>query len=138
VIFDEWKAYAMHRGVDGSVLLRSIVHLYLMGTWEPRHMTEGWVYRGREYSAIDPGVHRVDGTTKYPYVERALVTAGAYRALRRRAQALNIAVTGILRGLVVETMEQKFAKSGSMKLIAAREMWDDETRYYLGRMAPKS
>jgi hypothetical protein len=78
------------------------------------------VYRGREYRC---------SAKVNEFQEKTLITHGAWRALRRRADRHGCAAAAILRALVLEVLD---GEHRSVTLIDARVMYDDEDRYYLG------
>jgi hypothetical protein len=123
-----WQELCELRGLRGSQLLRSLVHAYLLGNWEPEQVSTQWVWRGRAYGAGGSARYRY----AHPFRERALSPRGARRALVRRAARLGTTVQGLLRGVIVATLEGQWARAGSIPIIDARTMYDDEARYFLG------
>lgn len=126
-----WQDEARRRGLKGSALLRSMIHAYLMGSWEPESRTRQWVVHGHGYAIADYSWEKQHGRS-YPYRERALVTTGARRALVRRANQLGITPTAVMRQLVCSVLEGKWGAPGTFPITDAVGMYEDETRYYLG------
>lgn len=125
-VFVAWKEEASVRGLEGSTILRSLLHAYLLGSHEPYPLLNYWLWKGRR---------RLIGKSQSgtaAFTERALATHGARRALERRAQRLGCSPSAVLRGLVIETLERRYAQPGSIAIVDARTMFDDEARYYLG------
>lgn len=124
-VYQEWLRHAEQRGVDESALLRSLLHAYLLGSYEPETVLGYWFWNGQ--------THRLPkGKDKNKHRARAMITLGARRALIRRAQRRNVASMALLRALVLEAFEGNFGRPGLLPLIDARSMYDDEHRYYLG------
>jgi len=117
-VYEVWKQECSARGVDGSALFRSLLHAYLRGSYEPYPLLNYWLWKGRR-KPITKGL-----------VERALATHGARRALELRAQAQGCSSSAIMRGLVISTLERRYAQPGSIAIVDARTMFDDEGRYH--------
>ena len=130
-IFHVWKHEAERRGLDGSALLRSMIHAYLRGSWEPESTPKHWVWRGQGYDVNFHGWRQAHGT-RYPYRERALITSGAKRALGRRASRLAVRPASVLRALVLDVIEGNWASPGAIAIVDASGMFDDEEKYFLG------
>lgn len=133
-VHKEWLELAASRSVGGSVLLRSIVHAYLRGTYEPPQLVKYWHWRGKTLR-MGQNKYEQDGHGKWPWRERALVTLGSKRALKIRSQLRGVGVETMARALILATMAGKFAQRGQLELVDAASMWDDETRYNLGATA---
>jgi hypothetical protein len=131
-LWQPWKDEAERRGVDSSTLLRSMLHTYLLGSWEPSEepLTK-WYWRGRLYSVTLKNYRR-EKRQMYPYRERVHMTQGARRALIRRANRRGCTMTALARSLILRCMEGTWAPPGSLRIIEARGMFDDEERYYNG------
>jgi hypothetical protein len=129
-IYQEWKYQCERRGLLGSALLRSMIHAYLKGSWEPRSVSRDWIWQGRKYD-----VKVKEWKDKYgsrcPFRERALITQGARRALVRRAELHNSQVSAVLRALVIYVLDGAWARPGTIEIIDKTGMWDDEQRYHL-------
>lgn len=128
-LFERWIVHCEERGVQGSALLRSLIHGYLLGSQEPSQLTIYWVWQGRRLSAPERGWERGKVGGAYPYRERALITQGARRALARRAAAIGCSYSAVVRGLVTDTL---LGKHPNVRLVDARTMYDDENRYLSG------
>lgn len=124
-IFTLWKDEAERRGLESSALLRSVVHSYLLGSYEPIQVTTAWYWRGKTYKVSERSWEKQKGG-RYPFSERALITQGAARALRVRAARRGHVATALTRALVLEVLE---GKHEAVRVIDAQTMYDDETRY---------
>jgi hypothetical protein len=131
VVFYAWKAEAERRGLDGSALLRSAIHAYLIGSWEPEETTRYWVWRGIGY-AVRPGDWKAQHGTRYPFRERAAIPEGVRRALFRRADRRGIPTSVITRSLCLAIIDGTWGSPGTLKIVDSTTMFDDENRYYLG------
>jgi hypothetical protein len=127
-VFQAWKHEAMRRGIDGSALLRSLIHAYLLGTWQPSEVPKKWVWRGRGYT-VSPGTWKKAHGSRYPFRERALVPPGAQRAMVRRARELGTTPSAIVRALVIAAIDGVWATPGSIAIVDCTAMYDDENRY---------
>lgn len=124
-----WENEAARRGIKGSVLLRSLIHCYLCGSWEPEVVSKQWRWEGIGYSI--PHQRRQRGTL-YPWRERALVPLGAKRALTIRAERHRASARSVVRSLALATMSGIWARPGDLVIVDCTAMFDDENLYYLG------
>jgi len=114
-----WNGECERRGAHGPTLLRSLIHEYLLGEREPvpaRH----WSWEGKLYQHF----------RKSGFDQKAVITQGAKRALMRRTALLGVRPTALVRGLMLEAMR---GEHGTVQLVTAAMMYDDEDRY---RTAP--
>jgi hypothetical protein len=125
VIFAAWKAECSFRGVEGSMLLRSLIHEYLSATREPQPMP-AWIWQG-EMRPMG------DNPKRAKCMERAAIPKGARRALVRRAELLGVRPTSIVRALATEVLA---GDHRDVTLLGSGSMFDDETRYFMGPSAP--
>jgi hypothetical protein len=125
-VYRDWKHEAARRGVDSAALMRSIMHAYLLGSYEPGPLLRRWQYKGQDLTIPKKQWESTKGKGAYPYKERSLVTWGSMRALRLRAERLGHRPTAIMRALILEILDGKFPH---VRLIDAQSMFDDETRY---------
>lgn len=124
-VWHAWRDACAQAGVLPSAMLRSIVHVYLQGDWEPEHISRHWVFKGRAFEVRDRRFHRETGK-KWPYRERAVITRGANIALMRRAELQRASRHALLRGLVLEVVNGRLTR---LVPIDATNMWDDAERY---------
>ncbi len=131
VLHEVWKNECDRRGLQGSALLRSMIHAYLCGSWEPRSMPKHWVWRGIGYEVPIHEWKEKHGS-RYPYRERALITRGARRALARRAGRQAAQPSTVVRALVLACIDGVWAAPGTIEIVDKTGMYDDEERYFLG------
>lgn len=115
-----WVEECDRRGVESATVLRSLIHEYLLGEWEPEHVLRGWHYAGRHYP-LSKARRAVDA-----YLERATITQGARRALHRRAALTGTSAMAICRGLILEVLA---GRHRSIRYVEQKAMFDDENRY---------
>ena len=120
IVKKDWREECEWRGVDPPALLRSCIHEYLLHDREPEQLLGYWFYKDRK---------RACSKKTNEFNEKVLITHGAWRALRRRADRHGCASTAIMRALVLEVLA---GQHRNVPLVDARTMYDDEDRYYLG------
>jgi len=128
-VFRAWKHEAQRRGVDGSALLRSLIHSYLLGTWQPTEVPKRWVWCGRGYTVV-PREWKAAHGSRYPFRERCLIPPGAQRALVRRGRELGTTPSAIVRALVLNAIDGLWAGPGTITIVDCTGMYDDEDRYF--------
>ena len=101
-----------------ATMLRSLIHHFLVTKSAPRTLGGRWLLHG-EYYSIKPG-DRLHA--------RARVTRGAQIALDHYATIWNVKATGIIRGLIAETLERGALPRG-MTFVTCTAMWGDATKY---------
>lgn len=116
-ILAAWKDECEFRGIEGSAILRSLIHSYLLASYEPKCTTRFWYWKGRRYEC---------GKNATRLFERATIPTGAKRALTRRAARRGTSSVAIARGLALEVLEGKHRE---LALIDPMMMFDDESRY---------
>lgn len=119
-----WRDECRRRGYDAHTVIRSLVHAYLRGQWEPP-IDRTWSFRGVEYrvGTMGPGLPQ-------PPREFVEVTRGAMEALRIRSGRRRI--IPVVRGLMLAWMERRWAQPGSIAMIEVRDMFQIHTSYELG------
>jgi hypothetical protein len=120
-VHEAWKIECDFRGIDSTLLIRSMLHEYLLGEREPAPMV-AWVWRDQAYRMGDQA-------KRMQHVERAAVPHGARRALARRAERLGVPSLAIIRALIVEALD---GGHRHVPLVESSMMFDDETRYFQG------
>lgn len=117
-IWEAWKDECAFREIDGPALLRSIVHDYLLSSYEPKEPLRHWRFRGKLYFA--------SRQTRNSARERAGIPMGAIRALNARAGKTGATAHGIMRSLMIEVLEGGYR---GVRIVDAKSMYDDERRY---------
>lgn len=128
-VYEVWKHESENRGVLGSVLLRSLVHTYLMGSYEPDTISRHWEYRGIVYSLPHIQQWAKQHGRRYPYRERTLIPNGARRALIHRSNRLGVEPSILVKSLILLMLNNRWAHPGTISMIDAANMYDDEKRY---------
>lgn len=123
----EFEEYCESRALTPSSLMRSVLHAYLRGSYEPlQSRSHTWIWKGKAY--------RFKATYNYKHCTQLRVPHGAKRALQIRARGLGTTPHAIMRALVLETMEGKFGQA-DLQIVDTLAMYDDETKYFLGTSA---
>jgi hypothetical protein len=117
-IWNAWKDECEFRQVGGALLLRSLVHDYLLGGREVSPLKR-WHWRGKLY-------RMGDNAKRSAFLERSTVPHGAWRALQRRGGALGVTGTALARALVIEALS---GLRYDVPLVETGMMYDDESRY---------
>lgn len=117
VVWRDWQKECEFRGVKGALLLRSLIHDYLLGSREPL-AAGAWYWRGKRYKMGEKERNR--------FLERAAMPHGARRALRTRAEWIGTTPTAVARALVIEAMS---GLHRDVPLVETGMMFDDERRY---------
>jgi len=117
-IWTAWKEECKFRQVGGALLLRSLVHDYLLGVREVQPLKR-WHFRGKLYQMGS-------NDKRYGFLERSTVPHGAWRALQHRGTALGVTGTAMARALVIEALS---GLHHDVPLVETGMMYDDESRY---------
>jgi hypothetical protein len=118
VVWNDWHRECAFRGVGGPILLRSLIHDYLLGDREPLP-AGSWYWKGKRYEMGE-------NKKRWKFLERAAMPHGARRALRARAERLGTMPTAVARALVIEAMS---GLHRDVPLVETGMMFDDERRY---------
>lgn len=124
-VFDDWHTWCDMQHSTSNALMRGIIHVYLLGDWEPAWVSRHWRYKGETLLVPRKG-YEEKNRAAWPYRERVLVTRGAKNALIFRAARTNTNATAIVRGLVLEILEGRYRKVVPRD---ARSMFADTQRY---------
>jgi len=117
VVRKAWTVECEFRQVTGPVLLRSLIHSYLLGTREPTPLA-AWYYQGVRHPSGGPERHK--------HYERSTIPHGAKRALTRRAVAQGTIPMNVVRALVLEVLAGQHRQ---IRFVETSMMYDDESRY---------
>jgi len=129
-VYAAWQEECHSRGIEGSVLLRSVVHAYLLGTNEPVKVLKRWIWNGKTIRATAWEKRRRIARSR----ERAQITVGAKRALELRAQRHGSPRSALVRALVLDVIDRRWQ---GVQLVDAEMMYDDETRYVTPSLTPQ-
>lgn len=124
-VFDDWHTWCELQQATSNALMRGIIHVYLLGNWEPAWVSSHWRYKGKTLLIPRKGYEEKHHAA-WPFRERVLVTRGAMDALGFRANRTNVRFTAIVRGLLLELLEGRYKNVIPRD---ARSMFDDTTRY---------
>lgn len=125
-LWHRWHEWAEQQGLKSSAALRSLAYAYLLGSWEPRWRSKYWPGPdGRAMKLAHRAWEREHGGL-WPYTEKALVSQGAYGALRRRGDRIGLPLLSLTRGIVLEALSGRIR---SVMPIDARAMPNDPDRY---------
>lgn len=128
VVWNAWLLEVEDRGVERETLLRSVIHAYLLSSYEPPEVIWGWRFDGKLLHTN----HRnweIKNKKRWPWMQTAKMPPGAMRALELRGKARGSGATAIARALVLEIMAGRWR---DVRLVDQRVMSDDERQYYLG------
>lgn len=113
------------RALTPSLFLRSLVHTYLLGSWEPPYCPATWSWRGTEYELPK-------GSKRHKHHLVTKISFGARNALELRARHRRLRhVSRLVRGLLIDVMEGRFAQPGKLRLVDPAGMPDAASAYYL-------
>lgn len=110
-----------NRGVSQFLYIRSLVHHYLLRSWDPREIVTDW--------PLAAGVVYTNGDRDKQRPIKTRVTPAMMTAFRYRAKRLRVAYLDLLRTLLVLAHRGEFAPPGELKYISLAEMYDDVKDY---------
>ena len=111
--------HAKMRGIDHTILTRSLVHHYLTHNWEPDDTKRPWDFNGRP---IDPSAPTLNYQT--------YLSQGAGLALGLRCRRLHYSISGLTRALFRAAMDGTWARPPELvKTYATADMFNDPKRY---------
>jgi hypothetical protein len=96
-VYWDWKAFCAAKRMKPAMVLRGLIHLFLLTGARPRTIGGTWQYRG-EIFRIKP-TERGQAKTRVPPAAKA--------ALNHYADLWNVDVTGIVRGIITDTLEAR-------------------------------
>jgi hypothetical protein len=117
-IWEVWLEECAFRGIASPVLLRSLLFDYLTHEREPGELLRGWRLGDRSFRV------REGDSVK----AKTQCTPAAWRVLRKRSMRRGASGSALLRALMMEAIQ---GEHRAIRLIEARMMHDDESRYYL-------
>jgi hypothetical protein len=117
-VFARWIQFCQLVGVDPACVLRSLIHHFLLTGTRPKTTGGAWLLHSTYYSISAKGRRGA----------KARVTRGVQDAVDRYADRWNVTATGIVRGLIVDTLEANALPKGC-RLVACAALWDDAAKY---------
>ena len=117
---EDFIRYCEKRAITPPNMIRSIIHAYLQGTYEPEIAGKHFpTYKGPK------GDSKPGGTLK------SNITHGAKMALRSRATMHKVSNNNLVRALLQETMDGKIFRPGNLKIVGRSQMFSDASQYYV-------
>lgn len=126
VVARVWEHVCDREQIRSSALMRSLVHTYLLGSWEPQWINRSWRWRGRIYRVPAEKYHQ-EHHAAWPHRKRTFISPGALQALKRRAEYKSTSQRAILRGLMLEFLEGRVKR---LQIVSTQQMWNDPDRYW--------
>jgi hypothetical protein len=112
----DWKQSCLELGVNGAMLLRSLIFRLLTTHEKPTQILDRWVYQGK--------VHTVP-RGRFPAV-RTWVPPGAEVAFDRLAREFRCRAPALLRGLILDYLGGRVTR---LRVVTYLEMPGDPDRY---------
>jgi len=116
-IHEDWSTFCSVTRLKSSVLLRSLVHDFLLTRSRPRNIGRSWQYGG-ERLKIKP---------KGRFHAKTQITRGAESALEHYAKLWDVTTTGIVRGIIVDLLEGRGPTR--LRVVRFSELWGEVARY---------
>lgn len=113
------QEYSDTRKVPVHILLRSVIHHYLLGSWEPPVLHQNWMF-------TEIPRDRRQGRDA---IINVTVTPAARLAVWMRSEMLQVSAEQLGRSLIVDTVSGRFARPGEISYITRRHMFSDIARY---------
>lgn len=125
-IHEEWVSRCAQLRLDGSAVLRTLIHRLLLSRETPRYAFElRWVCHGAVHELKAPK----RGT--WPYRIRARVSRGAKSALKIRSERLRTTETALVRAQIIEFLERRIARLPHV--VTSEQMHSNVNKYFLGK-----
>ncbi len=128
-VYKLWMQHCEVRKITETTLLLSILHAYLLGSYEPPVETRHWTVFGE--------VHPKSKIISSVRV-RFNISYGMRMALVARAKSVGINPKVILRALVSKTMEGEFCRPGTFETIKRARVFSDPEAYVQMSLDPRS
>lgn len=128
IVFKALNERAQYMQLMPVELTRAIVQTLLSGPDNPWWLINGWMYHGKRLRM------RREQHKGWPWVVRLTITLGAYVALSRRAERLGVTKTALIRGAIVDYLEDRMTGAYILPVSA---MWQDANRYWTGELTRK-
>jgi hypothetical protein len=112
-----WVAWCDSYRVTQSLLLRSLIHHFLLAGRRPMKIGPTWLYGGV--------VHKTKATGRHHAKTR--ITRAAQLALDDYANRWMVTATGIVRGIIADALEGRGPKR--LQVVTVAELWGDAAKY---------
>lgn len=122
-----WMPKSVHRDwlevcgalrVEPSVVLRSLIHHFLLSPRRPTVTAPSWFYHGEQLPTALRKGPRQGAKTRIP--------RGAQIALDHHADGWGVSPSAVARGVVTDFLEGRIQR---IKMVAFAELWGDPDRY---------
>jgi hypothetical protein len=117
-VYEDWKTFCATGRYERAMVLRSLIHHFLLVGNRPRTTGDAWHYMGELLKIQVMG--RGQAKTR--------VTAAARIALDEYADRWNVSTTGIVRGIITDTLEVRKLPVG-IHMITVAGMYGDSAQY---------
>lgn len=124
-VFVDWHAWCERQCSNSNAMIRGLLHVYLLGRWEPAYLSVHWRYKG-EPLAVPKNRYEREHKAAWPFREKVLITRGVRGALNVRAERMRLSAIAIARGLILEVLEGRRA---TVLPVEPRMMYHDAERY---------
>lgn len=119
VVREDWMRYCEALRVSPAIVLRSLIHQFLLTGNRPSTMTAAWHYRGAVHS-LSRAVRSVSPNSP------TRITRGAQQVLDEYADLWGVRPSAIVRGLVIDMLE---GRTRALQIVSYSELWGDPARY---------
>lgn len=116
------QRYAESRGINIPTLVRSILHHYLLGSWEPSQLHNSWFLPGL------PAKYQKGSYSKRTVINSS-VTPAVREAFWMRAETLQSNIEELGRTLLIETVKGNFGRPGVLTVVTRKQLYTDINRY---------
>ena len=113
-----WLEVCAALRVESSVVLRSLIHHFLLSPQRPTVTAPFWLYHGEQLPTATRKGPRQGGKTR--------ITRGAQIALDHYADGWGVSPSAVVRGVVTDFLEGRIQR---IKMVAFAELWGDADRY---------
>lgn len=131
-LWPKWEIACHAHGISSHMLMRSIVHHYLQGSWEPPYF-DRWRVDGKAVKTMELVFHHYN-YEKWPEAICMGITRAAHQALSIRAKQRDMTFASLTRAIALAAMDGSWAQPGSIEIVNTRNMFYDVDRYHLKRV----
>jgi hypothetical protein len=118
--WDAWLACCEQRKLKPTTFVLSVLHAYLMGSYEPVIETKHWIIKGEVYPR----------SRKYFHQLKVNITKSMHEALVERVKAHgDFGATGVTRALLCDVMNGKFCRPGTFEVVKRARVFTDRGVY---------
>jgi hypothetical protein len=128
LVYDVLKRRAEAMRLTPVELTRAILQALLSGPDNPWWLINGWMFQGKRMRMKRPNGE------PWRWVINLTMSLGAYVALARRAERLGVSKTALVRGAIVDYLENRLVH---IQILPVSAMWQDANRYWTGELTRK-